>query len=114
MTFAGMIVGFLMVILLGRTGFIPQMFERMTGTPFLSGIGYQFPGLILAYLYFEIPRETLTLESALSKLDSRLEQAARSLGANRWQVFRLVGEWSIPGAGVIDSHSWRPFAKIRQ
>jgi putative spermidine/putrescine transport system permease protein len=90
MTFAGMIVGFLMVILLGRTGFIPQMFERLTGTPFLSGVGYQFPGLILAYLYFEIPRATLTLESALSKLDSRLEQAARSLGANRWQVFRLV------------------------
>jgi len=90
MTFAGMIVGFLMVILLGRTGFIPQMFERLTGIPFLSGVGYQFPGLILAYLYFEIPRATLTLESALSKLDSRLEQAARSLGANRWQVFRLV------------------------
>ena len=90
MTFAGMIVGFLMVILLGRTGFIPQILERMTGSPLLSGVSYQFPGLILAYLYFEIPRATLTLESALSKLDSRLEQAARSLGANRWQVFRLV------------------------
>ena len=90
MTFAGMIVGFLMVILLGRSGFIPQLLERLTGTPLLSGVGYQFPGLILAYLYFEIPRATLTLESALRKLDSRLEQAARSLGANRWQVLRLV------------------------
>ena len=90
MTFAGMIVGFLMVIMLGRTGFIPQLLERLTGSPLLSGVGYQFPGLILAYLYFEIPRATLTLESALSKLDYRLEQAARSLGANRRQVFRLV------------------------
>ena len=90
MTFAGMIVGFLMIILLGRTGFIPQLLERLTGKPFLSGVGYQFPGLILAYLYFEIPRATLTLESALRKLDSRLEQAGRSLGANRWQVFYLV------------------------
>lgn len=90
MTFAGMIVGFLMVIMLGRTGFIPQLLERVTGTPLLSGVGYQFPGLILAYLYFEIPRATLTLESALRKLDSRLEQAARTLGANRWQLFRLV------------------------
>jgi putative spermidine/putrescine transport system permease protein len=90
MTFAGMIVGFLMVILLGRTGFIPQMLERLTGSPLLSGVGYQFPGLILAYLYFEIPRATLTLESALSKLDSQLEQAAHSLGASGWQVFRLV------------------------
>lgn len=90
MTFAGMIVGFLMVILLGRSGFVPQILERLTGQPLLSGVGYQFPGLILAYLYFEIPRATLTLESALRKLDRRLELAARSLGANRWQTFRLV------------------------
>lgn len=90
MTFAGMIVGFLMVILLGRSGFIPQLLERLTGEPLLSGLGYQFPGLFLAYLYFEIPRATLTLESALRKLDSRLELAARSLGATRWHVFRLV------------------------
>jgi len=90
MTFAGMIVGFLMVILLGRSGFIPQVLERLTGQPLLSGISYQFPGLILAYLYFEIPRATLTLESALRKLDGRLEQAARSLGATRWQTFSLV------------------------
>ena len=90
MTFAGMIVGFLMVVLLGRSGFVPQLLERLTGRPLLSGVGYQFPGLVLAYLCFEIPRATLTLESAVRKLDSRLEQAARSLGANRRQVFRLV------------------------
>jgi len=90
MTFAGMIVGFLMVIILGRAGFMPQILERLTGEPLLSGTGYRFPGLILAYLYFEIPRATLTLESALRKVDSRLENAARSLGANRWQTFRLV------------------------
>ncbi|CAH2031970.1 ABC transporter permease [Trichlorobacter ammonificans] len=90
MTFSGMIVGFLMVIMLGRTGFIPQLLEGVTGTPSLSGAAYRFPGLILAYLYFEIPRATLTLESALAKLDSRLEQAARSLGANRRQRLCLV------------------------
>jgi len=90
MTFAGMIVGFLMIILLGRAGFIPQLLERLTGQPLLSGAGYRFPGLILAYLYFEIPRATLTLESALAKLDARLEQAARSLGANHRQVFFWV------------------------
>jgi putative spermidine/putrescine transport system permease protein len=90
MTFSGMIIGFLMVILLGRTGFIPQMLERLTGEPLLSGAGYQFPGLILAYLYFEIPRATLTLESAMRKMDSRLELAARSLGANRLQTFRFI------------------------
>jgi putative spermidine/putrescine transport system permease protein len=90
MTLAGMIVGFLMVILLGRAGFIPQVMERLTGEPLLSGSGYQIPGLALAYLYFEIPRGTLTLESALKKLDPNLERAARSLGANRLQTFGWV------------------------
>lgn len=90
MTFSGMIIGFLMIIMLGRTGFIPQMLERLTGEPLLSGSGYKFPGLILAYLYFEIPRATLTLESALRKMDSRLELAARSMGANRQQTFLYI------------------------
>jgi putative spermidine/putrescine transport system permease protein len=90
MTFAGMIVGFLMIILLGRAGFIPLLLERLTGEALLSGVGYQFPGLVLAYLYFEIPRATLTLESALRKLDPSLERAARSLGASRWQTLRWV------------------------
>ena len=56
--------------------------------PLFSGVAYQISGLFLAYLYFEIPRATLTLESALRKFDVRLEAAAKSLGANRWQ--RLV------------------------
>jgi putative spermidine/putrescine transport system permease protein len=90
MTFAGMIVGFLVVILLGRAGFIPQILERLTGSPLLSGAAYQFPGLIVAYLYFEIPRATLTLESSLCKLDARLEVAARSLGAKGWQTLCWV------------------------
>ena len=85
MSFSGVIVGFLMIIMLGRSGFIPEMAERITGTAWLSGAAYQITGLLLAYLYFEIPRATLTLESALRKFDVRLETAAQSLGATRWQ-----------------------------
>ena len=88
MSFSGVIVGFLMIIMLGRSGFIPELAQRLTGVPLFSGVAYQISGLFLAYLYFEIPRATLTLESALRKFDVRLEAAAKSLGANRWQ--RLV------------------------
>jgi putative spermidine/putrescine transport system permease protein len=91
MSFSGVIVGFLMVILLGRAGFIPELMQRLIGVALFSGAAYQITGLLLAYLYFEIPRATLTLESALRKFDTRLEAAAESLGANRWQ--RLV--WII-------------------
>ena len=90
MSFSGIIVGFLMVIMIGRVGFVPQVTSAWFGTPLLSGLSYQFWGLALAYLYFEIPRATLTLESALRKFDVRLETAARSLGASRRQQFFLV------------------------
>jgi putative spermidine/putrescine transport system permease protein len=85
MSFAGVIIGFLMIILFGRSGFIPELMLRLIGVPLFSGTAYQITGLLLAYLYFEIPRATLTLESALRKFDTRLEAAAESLGASRWQ-----------------------------
>ncbi|MBM4261602.1 MAG: ABC transporter permease subunit [Deltaproteobacteria bacterium] len=85
MSFSGVIVGFLMIIMLGRAGFVPAMAEKFFGSAWLSGAAYQTTGLLLAYLYFEIPRATLTLESALRKFDVRLEAAAQSLGANRLQ-----------------------------
>jgi putative spermidine/putrescine transport system permease protein len=45
---------------------------------------------MIAYVYFEIPRATLTLEASLHKFNFQLEAAARSLGANRWQRLFLV------------------------
>jgi putative spermidine/putrescine transport system permease protein len=90
MSFSGVIVGFLAILMLGRIGFLPQLLERLTGRPLLSGIAYQFAGLVAAYVYFEVPRATLTLEAALRKFDVRLDAAARTLGAGRWQRLRLV------------------------
>ncbi len=90
MSFSGIIVGFLTVIMLGRIGVVPQLLEKTTGTDFLSGSAYRLHGLIIAYLYFEIPRATLTLESSLRKFDQRLSEAAQSLGANTWQRLRFL------------------------
>jgi putative spermidine/putrescine transport system permease protein len=56
----------------------------------LRGTAYSLSGLSLAYLYFEIPRATLTMEAALVELDRRLLQAARTLGARPAQVVRFV------------------------
>jgi len=90
MSFSGIIIGFIVVLMLGRIGFLPQMLERCFHHAWFSGLAYRFGGLLLAYLYFEIPRATLTLESSLRKFDFQLEAAARSLGANRWQRLAYV------------------------
>ena len=51
---------------------------------------YSLAGLLLGYVYFSIPRTLLTLMAAAEKLDPRLEEAARSLGASPFGVLRDV------------------------
>src|SRR5262249_15275558 len=87
---SGIIVGFLIIVMLGRNGFVPRFLEAVTGHALFSGWSYQLGGLVAAYIYFEIPRATLTLESSLKKFDFQLEAAAKSLGAIRWQRFFYV------------------------
>ncbi len=90
MAFSGIIIGFLTVIMLGRIGVVPRAIEALTGSDWFYGTAYGFGGILIAYLYFEIPRATMTLESAIQKLDPRWELAAASLGASPWQRFRFV------------------------
>ncbi len=92
---SGIMVGFLAIIMLGRVGFVPQLTARWFGTPWLAGAAYQMTGLIIAYLYFEIPRGVLSLEASLNKFDSQWIDAAASLGASsaqrwRWVVLPLI------------------------
>ena len=85
MAFSGVIVGFMIVIMLGRWGAIPAFLHWLTGEAYLSMTAYTLSGLVVAYVYFEIPRATLTLEAAIRKFDFDLDDAARSLGASLWQ-----------------------------
>jgi putative spermidine/putrescine transport system permease protein len=91
MSISGIMIGFFAVIMLGRIGVVPQLTQALIGRPILSGAAYQMPGLVIAYLYFEIPRGVLTLESSLRQFDTGLDMAARSLGAKAHQrFFRIV------------------------
>jgi len=88
LSFPGVIVGFFMILLGGRQGLIADITESL-------GLGritfaYGFTGLFLAYLYFSLPRAIATYEAAAQSMDPELEQAARTLGANRWQIVRDV------------------------
>ncbi len=89
LSFPGIVVGFMTIILFGRTGLLPSLSEQLLGLRALQ-IAYTLPGLFLAYLYFELPRITLTLTTALEQIDPRYEAAARSLGARPVQTFGLV------------------------
>jgi putative spermidine/putrescine transport system permease protein len=88
LAFPGVVVGFMMILLAGRQGLIGDLSNRLVGQKFV--FAYSIYGLFLGYLYFSIPRVILTIMAAVQKLDTGLEEAARSLGAGPWAVQRDV------------------------
>jgi putative spermidine/putrescine transport system permease protein len=91
LTFSGVLVGFLMVVLLGRIGAIPKVIEALTGRQVFAGAAYTFAGLFLAYLYFEIPRAVMTLEAAFRRFPREVDSAARTLGAGALERLLRIG-----------------------
>ena len=88
LAFPGVVVGFLIILLAGRQGLIGDVSNRLLGDKIV--FAYSIYGLFLGYLYFSIPRVILTIMAAVQKLDTGLEEAARSLGASPWAVQRDV------------------------
>lgn len=70
----------------GRTGLLGGQLERLTGLvlPFTTA------GAVVATTFVAMPFLVVTVEGALRGLDGRHEQAAATLGAGRWTVFRRV------------------------
>ncbi len=92
LAFPGVVIGFMVIMLAGRQGLIPDLTEALTGERIV--FAYSMAGLFLGYVYFSIPRTVLTIMAAAEKLDLRLEEAARSLGAG---PLRMARDVILPG-----------------
>lgn len=73
--------------LLGRSGFITQIINRLFGIEF-QGI-YGFAGIVLVFSLQSFPLVYMYVCGALENLDNSLNEAAESLGANNFQ--RITG-----------------------
>ena len=92
LAFPGVVVGFLVIMLGGRQGALAQLSLWLFDERWM--FAYSLAGLFIGYLYFSIPRVITTVMAACENLDQSLEEAARSLGANSWQVTKDV---IVPG-----------------
>jgi putative spermidine/putrescine transport system permease protein len=92
LSFPGVVVGFMVIMLAGRQGLLAAATRWLFGSPVV--LAYSMAGLFIGYLYFSLPRVVLTVMAAAEKLDLGLEEAARSLGASTGQVVRDV---IVPG-----------------
>ena len=88
LAFPGVVVGFMIILLVGRQGLIGDITKWLVGEKVV--FAYSMIGLFLGYLYFSIPRVILTIMAAAEKLDTSLEEAARSLGASPLMVIKDV------------------------
>jgi len=94
MSFPGVIVGFFVILIGGRQGPFADLTEWLAGSRVT--FAYSVAGLFIAYVYFSLPRAIAAFSAAAERLEPQLEEAARSLGATRWQVARDV--W-LPALG---------------
>jgi putative spermidine/putrescine transport system permease protein len=92
LAFPGVVIGFMVIMLAGRQGLIPEITDALFNERLV--FAYSMAGLFMGYVYFSIPRTILTVMASAEKLDPRIEEAARSLGAGPW---RVVVDVIVPG-----------------
>ncbi|HAB25327.1 MAG: molybdate ABC transporter permease subunit [Pantoea sp.] len=80
------VVGYLLLIGLGRSGVIGQYLYDWFGFSF----AFSWRGAALASAVIAFPLMVRAIRLALEAVDMRLEQAARTLGAGRWRVFFTI------------------------
>jgi molybdate transport system permease protein len=84
--------GIALIYAFGRRGIVGQYLDRWFGIV----LPFSTKGAILAEAFVAMPFLVITAEAAFRSLDQAYEEAARTLGANRWTVFRRV---TMPLAG---------------
>ncbi len=93
------VVGFLLLLLFGRNGPLGKLFLEFGAT-----IVFSWPATVIAATVVAFPLMYLTARAALEQVDPHLLQAARTLGASEWRVFREVAlplAWPGVLAGTI-------------
>ena len=78
--------GAALLFALGRRGLVGEPLYESTGLL----LPYSMWGVVLANVFVAMPFLVITVEAALRGADRRYEDAASSLGAGRWMVFRRV------------------------
>lgn len=80
------VTGYLLLIAFGRTGPVGRFLEETLGLVF----AFRWTGAVLAAIVMGFPLMVRAIRLAIEAVDPKLEEAARTLGAPEWAVFRSV------------------------
>lgn len=101
--FSGVPLAFAFMIMLGNSGLF-TLLSKQLGVNFLEEFNlYSWSGLLLMYIYFQIPLGIMLLYPTLQGIKDEWKNAASLLGANTFKFWQHIGIPTIlPGvAGVF-------------
>lgn len=93
------VVGFFLLLLFGRNGPLGKLLLHVGAT-----VVFSWPATVIAATVVSFPLMYLTARAALEQVDPHFLQAARTLGASEWRVFREIAlplAWPGVLAGTI-------------
>lgn len=80
------VVGFLLLVILGRRSWIGEFFEWLFSAP----IVFTWWAAVIASVVVSFPLVYQTMKVGFLSVDKSLEDAGRSIGANEWQLFWYI------------------------
>ncbi|AIQ50903.1 MULTISPECIES: molybdate ABC transporter permease subunit [Paenibacillus] len=86
------VVGFVLLVILGRRSWIGELYERLTEQTIL----FTWGAAVIAAVVVAFPLVYRTVKAGFEEVDKDLEDAARAQGASELQVLRYV---TLPLAG---------------
>lgn len=93
------VVGFILLLVFGRNGPLGRLLLHFGAT-----VVFSWPATVIAAAVVSFPLMYLSVRASLEQVDTNLLQAARTLGASEWRVFRRVAlplAWPGILAGTI-------------
>ena len=79
------VAGIALTTLYAKNGWIGRLLD-----PLGIRVAYTWTGIVLALTFIGMPFVVRTIQPVLQDLDPEVEEAAASLGAGRWLIFRRV------------------------
>jgi putative spermidine/putrescine transport system permease protein len=90
--FGGVPLAFLFITTLGSSGIETQWLKDLGWDIYAGGFSlYTVTGIVVVYMYFQIPLMVLVILPALEGLRPAWREAAENLGARPWSYWRHIG-----------------------
>nr|WP_201262029.1 ABC transporter permease subunit [Lysinibacillus parviboronicapiens] len=89
--FSGIPLAFAFIVLLGNSGLFTLLFEKWDIGALSSFSLYSWSGLLLIYIYFQMPLALMLLYPIYDGIQQQWKEAAALLGASTWQFWLKIG-----------------------